>query len=134
MRLLSTVLVLLFILSGRAETPANEYDPPSLSIEPIATNVFNGPVGIYHAADGSGRLFIVERPGRILVFGDGKLDSTPYLEITDRVYYGGEGGLLGLAFPPQFGEKRHLYINYTRLADNTKVVSRLRLGENDRPD
>lgn len=74
------------------------------------------PVAVRHASDGSNRLFIVERPGRIKVWRNGSL--TPFLDLTDRVLTseaaGEERGLLGLAFPPGFGVLfRHFYVAYT---------------------
>jgi hypothetical protein len=64
---------------------------------------FTRPVDIQHAGDGSGRLFVVEQEGRILVFPDdpGAMTAGVFLDIRDRVNdEGNEEGLLGLAFHP----------------------------------
>jgi len=95
---------------------------------------FTMPVHIAHAADGSGRLFIVEQPGRIRLARNGVVKELPFLDITDRVGCCGEGGLLSVAFPPGFSSKRHFYVNYTDLQGDT-VVSRFSLtGDPDVAD
>jgi glucose/arabinose dehydrogenase len=63
--------------------------------------------------DGQGRAFIVEQPGRIQLVVDGKMRDKPFLDISDKVYSQGEGGLLGLAFHPKFAQNGYFYVNYT---------------------
>src|SRR5512143_1558465 len=58
------------------------------------------PVHITHAGDGSGRIFVVEQPGRIRIVKNGLLQAAPFLDITARVLFSGEQGLLSVAFPP----------------------------------
>jgi glucose/arabinose dehydrogenase len=74
------------------------------------------PVAIAHAGDG--RLFVVERAGRILAY---QVTETPpftpigeYLHIRDRVSSEGERGLLGLTFHPNFASNRYFFVYYTR--------------------
>ena len=74
------------------------------------------------AGDGSGRLFILEQEGRIRILAGGTLRQLPFLNLTDRVLAGGERGLLGLAFHPQFRSNRRLFVNYTRRPDGATVV------------
>jgi len=82
------------------------------------------PVGLAHAGDGSGRLFVVEKVGRIRVVQDGVLLATPLLDISDRVgSEESEQGLLGLAFHPDYGQNGRFFVNYTDRQGNT-VVSR----------
>jgi len=94
---------------------------------PVTAGVRN-PTDIQSPRDGSGRLFLVEQQGRILVFGNGALESEPFLDIRDRTIGQGESGLLGLAFPPDFARRRAFYVNYTDLGGDT-VVARYRLSE-----
>ena len=64
--------------------------------------------------DGSGRLFVIEKPGRIRILETDQLVDTPFLDITDRVGSGGnEQGLLGLAFHPQYAQNGRFFVNYT---------------------
>ena len=83
----------------------------------------NNTTSIAHAGDGSGRLFVTEQVGRVLIFDGEALLETPFLDIRDRVRAGGERGLLSVAFHPRFSENGHFFVNYTDLRGNT-VVSR----------
>jgi glucose/arabinose dehydrogenase len=91
------------------------------------------PVDIANARDGSGRLFIVEQSGRIRVTKNGQLTPTPFLDLTALVQFGGEQGLLGLAFHPEFRDNGLFFVNYTRRDDGATVVARYRVSVND-PD
>jgi glucose/arabinose dehydrogenase len=97
------------------------------------------PVHIAHAADGSDRLFIVERGGRIRIVKNGTLLSTPFLDITDRVRSSAsEQGLLSVAFPPDFPDTGVFYVNYTSeerpgIGKGDTVVARFRVDP-DIPD
>jgi glucose/arabinose dehydrogenase len=72
------------------------------------------PVDIQNAGDGTGRLFVVERPGRIRIAINGMLFQEPFLDITDRIRSNGsEQGLLGLAFHPDYETNGFFYVNYT---------------------
>ena len=73
----------------------------------------SAPVLVTHAGDGSGRLFIVERPGRIRIFKNEALLVTPFLDIQSDVQSGGEKGLLALAFDPDYESNGHFYVMYT---------------------
>ena len=71
------------------------------------------PVGLAHAKDGSGRLYVVEQQGQIQVFENDVKSQTSILDIRERVECCDEQGLLGIAFPPDFASSRHVYVNYT---------------------
>src|SRR2546426_2884139 len=90
--------------------PVYSAEPPKIALEPFVSDV-EFPVDVQH--DGTKRLFVVEQRGRIRVIADGKLQAEPYLDIRDRVKFGGECGLLGLAFHPQFAKNGRYFINYT---------------------
>jgi glucose/arabinose dehydrogenase len=83
----------------------------------------DAPVDVANAGDGSRRLFVVEQAGRIRVVADGKLLSTPFLDIRGRVASGGERGLLGLAFHPGYPTDPRFVVDYTDLDGNTVVSS-----------
>jgi len=73
-------------------------------------------------ADGSGRLFILEKIGRIRIFQDGQLLEASFLDITDRVgSSGNEQGLLGLAFHPQYAQNGRFFVNYTDKSGDTSL-------------
>ncbi len=101
-----------------------------IDVETVIASGFDRPLAITHAGDGSGRLFIVEKSGRIKIVQDGAVLPTPFLDIHNMISTGSEQGLLGLAFHPEYDENGYFFINYTDLAGNTQVV-RYRISEDD---
>ena len=85
---------------------------PVLELEELISGL-SAPVYVGHAGDDTGRLFIVELPGKIKIFVSGSLLETPFLDIESRVSTGGERGLFSFAFHPDFSENRRLYVHYT---------------------
>src|SRR5436305_15288156 len=69
---------------------------------------YSNPVGIENCGDS--RLFIVEQEGKIFICDSaGNRNSRAFLDITDRVLYNGEQGLLGLAFDPNYATNGFFY-------------------------
>jgi glucose/arabinose dehydrogenase len=63
---------------------------------------------------GDSRLFVVEQSGRIRVFDTaGSAEPTTFLDLRDVVTSGGELGLLGLAFPPDYATRGQFFVYYT---------------------
>lgn len=103
---------------------------PSQVGQPQWKKVFSGlgnftkPIFLTHANDNSGRLFVVEQTGKIWVFQNTPTvaTKTQFLDMTTKVTGStGEGGLLGLAFHPDYLSNGYFYINYT-----TTVASQFR--------
>ena len=91
------------------------------------TSGLDRPLFLTDAADGSGRLFVVEKPGRIVILQDGQPLEAPFLEIPGRINsQDSERGLLGLAFHPNYAQNGFFYVNYTDSRGDT-VVSRFEL-------
>ena len=95
---------------------------------------FDDPVGIYHAEDGTDRLFVLEQPGRILVFdNDYSINNAEvFLDIRSIVDQGGgytEEGLLGLAFHPNYSENGYFYVNYSRYGPRRNVIARYEVSD-----
>jgi glucose/arabinose dehydrogenase len=82
----------------------------------------SSPVDIAHAGDGSGRLFIVLQGGKIVIFDGVQLLSSPFLDITSLVASGGERGLLGLAFHPDYVANGLFYVSYTDTAGDSVIA------------
>ncbi len=105
-------------------TPQPVFDPDRIAIGP--QKVISGltqPVFLTHAGDGSQRLFVVERPGRIWLFGPELGSPTLFLDIRERVgSRAPEQGLLGLAFPPNFSQTGHFFVNYTDRQGDTHIA------------
>ena len=77
---------------------------------------------VYLAAPpGDARQFIVERAGRIRIMQNGVLLTQPYLDISARVFTGGEGGLLSIAFDPRFSFNGHVYLYYIDTSQNITI-------------
>jgi glucose/arabinose dehydrogenase len=68
------------------------------------------------------KLYVVEQRGTIRVVENGKLRRALFLDVRNRTAAGGEQGLLGLAFDPQYRSNRFVYINYTDRNGDTRVV------------
>src|SRR5712692_10573421 len=94
----------------------------AVRLDPVATGL-QSPLYVTHSRDGSGRLFIVEQGGRIKLLKPGAGTPTVFLDISSRLIAGGERGLLGLAFHPQFATNRRFFVNYTRTPDGATVVA-----------
>ena len=75
------------------------------------------------APDGDSRLFVVERNGRIRIIENGVLLPTPYLDITNRVNFTGERGMLSMAFDPLFATRGYFYVYYVD-ANSNLVIER----------
>ena len=106
--------------------------PPAerIALAPVLTQGLIQPVFIGHAGDHSDRLFIVEQPGRIRILQNGALQASTFLDIADRVDFGGEMGLLGLAFHPRFAKNGRFFVNYTRKPDGATVVAEFQVSQN----
>ena len=89
----------------------------------IASGI-GSPTDIQNARDGSGRLFFVQQTGQIMVWKDGVVLPTAFLNISSLILAGGERGLLGLAFHPDYRNNGYFYVNYTRSPDGATVVAR----------
>jgi len=108
--------------SAVAGAPASAFAGVTVAAE-IAIQGFNKPVDVANAGDGSGRLFVVEQPGAILIVRDGAVRGQPFLDIHERIASGGERGLLGLAFHPDFPTDPRFVVDYTDVNGDTVVAS-----------
>jgi glucose/arabinose dehydrogenase len=100
---------------------ADASDPHHIRIVPqqVASGL-TSPVFVTSAHDGSSRTFVVEQSGRIRILHYG-LKATPFLDISDRVLYSGEQGLLGLAFSPYFKSTGRFFVYFTGKDGNNHV-------------
>lgn len=107
---------------GQPRTAAGQ----AIALEPIASGLPD-PVGVVHAGDGSGRLFIVLQEGLIAIHDGIQVLPTPFLDVRPLVFCCDESGLLGLAFHPDYANNGLFYIHYT---DNSgdMVLSRYQVS------
>jgi glucose/arabinose dehydrogenase len=123
-------LALLFAAAPLAAQPvANQ-----ITLVPTIPSGLTQPVGIANAGDGSNRLFIVEQPGKIRVWENGSLLAEPFIDFGSSLgglnlisgctatSCGGERGLLGLAFHPDYATNGFFYVYYTRTNGDIQVT------------
>jgi glucose/arabinose dehydrogenase len=120
--LFSTSLILLVSGCGGngngsfTTTPPPPSGTPSIAVSPFVSGLTN-PVDFQIPDDGSGRIFIVQQSGTIRIISGGSLLGSPFLDISSKVNFdGGEQGLLGLAFHPNYSSNRRFYVDYDRLS------------------
>jgi hypothetical protein len=121
-RLLMAGLVLVIVgwLTGCSPTESDQGSlsplPPSndLQLQTISTSL-NSPVFMTAPPGDSTRLFVVEQGGLIRIVDptNNSLLATPFLNLGSLLSTGGERGLLGMAFDPQYGTNRRFYVFYT---------------------
>jgi glucose/arabinose dehydrogenase len=107
--------------------PSSQAVWPNISLTQVAGGL-NAPDYLTNAGDNSGRIFVVEQSGVIRIVHNGNLLTKPFLDISDRVRFNGEEGLLSLAFPPDYNQKGYFYIYYTRKGETNNQVSRFHLS------
>lgn len=125
-RILLSVAVVCLVVALASDVGAYPLAPsstpsfPEVALEPYVDGL-RQPVGVVNAGDA--RLFVLEQAGTIRVVGaDGRLVTTPFLDISDRVKTTNwEQGLLGLAFHPSYPDNGYFYVNYTTGAGDTRV-------------
>ena len=83
---------------------------------------FNQPIYVTHGDDGSGRLFIVEQVGAVWILDNGILLTQPFLDIGGKISSGGEQGLLGLAFDPNYKSNGHFFVHYSDPGGDTVLA------------
>jgi glucose/arabinose dehydrogenase len=132
MKTLHIIIPLMGLMMSCTGT-SSQNDQTVNSLIPFATGLAN-PVCISNCGDS--RLYITDQSGYIrIVDSAGVVISQPFLDIHERVVYGGEQGLLGLAFHPQYAANGYFYVNYVGKGDSTHI-SRFRMveGNQDRAD
>jgi glucose/arabinose dehydrogenase len=107
--------------------PSAGYVPGSVTIrlDPFVEGL-RSPVFVTPDGTGDGRLYAVEQSGTVRVIGaDGTLAPDPFLDISQEVRAGGEEGLLGLAFHPDYATNGRLFVYYTLAGAQSQVVAEL---------
>ncbi len=84
---------------------------------------FDQPVQVTSAHDGSGRVFVVTKVGKVWSYKAGVVQPTPYIDVSSLVSTDSERGLLSIAFAPWFTTTPSVFVAYTA-KNGTLVVSR----------
>lgn len=105
----------------------------ALTTELVASGL-NRPVFVTAAPGDNERLYVVDQLGQIQIIKNGTVQTTPFLDLSDRVKaLGNEQGLLGLAFHPEYPDSAYIFVNYTMAFDST-FVSRFNVTSADTAD
>ena len=134
----AAVLLMLFavvLVPGCAGAGDPDPEPATESGPPVATGSSSGgirlvavargldsPVHVAVAPGEPDRLYVVEQAGRIRVVEGGRVVAKPFLDVASEIVSGGEQGLLSVAFHPDYEESGLLYVDYTDLSGDTRVV------------
>ena len=106
--------------NASGEAPAQGAQSGRLRLVPIGR--FASPVAVTSPPGDRRRVFVVEQGGRIRVVRGGKVQARPFLDVSRQIVSGGEQGLLGLAFAPDYATSRRFYVNYTNRSGDTRIV------------
>jgi glucose/arabinose dehydrogenase len=102
-------------LAACAQQPAGQ-----LGVDLVAEGL-TAPVLVV-SPPGDPRLFVVDQSGQIWIIADGALLPEPFLDLGADVTYGGEQGLLGLAFHPDYASNGRFFIDHTDSDGNTRIA------------
>ena len=108
---LAALAVALVFAAGGTAAVSKQAGSPGVRLVPVGT--FTQPVYATSPPGDTRRLMVVEQRGRIMVVRDGRKLSRPFLDIRSRVLFGGEQGLLSVAFPPDYARTRRFYVYFT---------------------
>ncbi len=126
---INTILTLLTILFSNTVIA-------QLQLENAFPNLsFTQPVDIQSPPDGTNRIFVLSQPGIIYSFDNDPnvTETNLFLDIRNQVLSGGEQGLLGLAFHPDYASNGYFFVNYTRESPRRTVISRFKVSDSN-PD
>jgi len=122
------VLALALPACGSANDTASTSGQSSTRARATGTGValkkigsFDAPTYVTGAPGYPKLLFIVEQPGKIVVLRNGHRLRRPFLDLRDQVSYGGERGLLSVAFPLDYSRSKRFYVYYTDNDGNIRI-------------
>jgi glucose/arabinose dehydrogenase len=115
--------------SGSAAAPP-DYSNVAIGLTSFMSGL-SGPVQVTNAGDGSKRLFVVEQRGVIKVWRAGHGLAT-FLDIRSKVAFGGERGLLALAFHPNYKRNRKFYVLFTEKGTGDVIVAEFKASATNR--
>jgi glucose/arabinose dehydrogenase len=117
--------------------PADPLQTPAVGWRPIVSGL-RKPVGLTHAGDGSGRIFVIEKGGSIRVVQGAELVPDAFLDIRELVQSDDgdepaswEEGLLGLAFSPDYRETGRFFVAYSARPDGRTIIAEYRVSADE---
>jgi glucose/arabinose dehydrogenase len=108
------------------DTPFNGLGAIGASTIRLASHAtgFSAPLDVVASPDATGSLYVVEQAGRVRVVRNGATLPAPFLDLGAKTAAGGERGLLGLAFHPDYVRNGRAFVFYTRAGDGALVIER----------
>lgn len=101
----------------------------AISLQPFVDGL-ESPVFLTPDGTGDGLLYVVEQGGAVrIVAPDGSVEPEPFLDLRGRISAGGEEGLLGLAFHPDYAENGRLFVYYSAQGGGAQLVTELHASE-----
>jgi glucose/arabinose dehydrogenase len=118
---LATVFMFISITpccNEKTPTPVNNETASAASVKlELLTNKIPSPVAFGVAGDGSNRLFVCQKEGKVWIIQNGKLNLQPFLDVSNQLVPINPGyderGLLGIAFHPAFKTNHKFYLYYS---------------------
>jgi glucose/arabinose dehydrogenase len=148
-RALGIALVLPFLLAGCGGSSSTRTEAflPMATTAPLGTATtpraaaarirlaqvgkFSEPVAVTGAPGDPSRVFVVQRGGQVMLLLKGRKQARPFLDISKLVNSsGGEQGLLGLAYPPDYAHSGLFYVDYTMPDNDIRVAQYRRSATN----
>jgi hypothetical protein len=116
-------------LLGGSERAAAGPPPLPLILDPVGA--FSYPVFVTSPPGDQGRLFVVQHGGVVKLVLDGVVQAAPFLDASSWVDFGGDQGLLSVAFAPDYATSGRFYIAYTPADENALAVDEVHRDASD---
>ncbi len=139
MNITRTLILTVIVLT--ASLSCNSQEKPAFSLKKLATG-FTSPVGMACPDDGTGRIFIFEQSGKVIIYKNGTIVKSPFINISGRldglnIAYS-EKGLLGMAFHPNYKNNGRFFLYYSaphsqKGFDHKSVIAEFNVST-DNPD
>lgn len=121
--------------NGSGNGSSNEGAVTSRKPRLVRIGQFDSPVEVKPAPGYPRLMFVVEQTGRVMVLRRGRKLNRPFLNLKSKISYGGERGLLSIAFPPDYRRSGRFYVYFTdRTGDLRLVEYRRRTAVRARPN
>ena len=128
------VLAFAGVSSNGASAPASaDARRPTYRMQVLPIRIA-APTHVAAPPSSTGVLYIVQRAGRIRILSRGRLQRTPFLDLSRQVSTGGEQGMFSLAFHPNFARNALFYVCYTDRSGAVMVVEYRSAGARAVPD
>src|SRR5882672_5932956 len=121
MRVLIPWLVVLAGCNGFIDSGVNPPPPPGAPALALVGN-FTSPTYLTAAPGDSQRLFVVQQDGAVRVLHHDTIQTRPFLDLRGRIAFGGEQGLLSLAFDPQYAANGRFFVYFTNSGGDIRIV------------